>query len=79
MGKIYGDTVTLIFVTVQILVVGPFARVSKVLAAPRSTERGFVSAVDQLESTIGRFLAATRTLLCFAVCKFRFRNNIEWV
>jgi hypothetical protein len=51
----------------------------KILVAPRRTERGFVSGVHQLERTIERFLAATRTFLCFAVRKFRFGDNFKWV
>src|SRR6266480_4961917 len=52
---------------------------SIVLVAPGSTERGFVSVVHQLESTIERFLAATGAFLCFAVRKFRFRDNLKGV
>lgn len=52
----------------------------KKLVAPRSTQRRFVSAVDQVERTIERFLGATRTFLGFAAApKCRFRDNHEWV
>jgi hypothetical protein len=47
------------------------------VAGSGGNQHCFVSEVEQVETAIERSLAATRTFLCFAVHKSRFRDSLK--